>query len=1732
MTFDAFALNREILSRYEDFARSFTQIRAADIRERVDQIYAGQTFWPEPLIQLNPHYRDSGSLSDLCGAGPDALHPGCADIFAFDGKPISLRRHQADAVAIALEHRSFVVTTGTGSGKSLCFFIPIVDAVLKAKDAGEKPSTKAIVVYPMNALANSQLEELKKFLGDKGVTYKRLTGDVGEAERNEIAANPPDILLTNFMMLELLMTRQAELDRTIIKNCTGLKFIVLDELHTYRGRQGADVALLMRRLKARTFAGREPICVGTSATMSSGPAEAERNAAVASVASKIFGAAIDSSSVVTETLQPVTHVRRLLDGKAFALTEAVRASAAESVYLGKPNRALIDDPLAIWIEARLGLQKLETEKPERARPISTSDAAAHLAEDASLPVETCRSALENALRAFSLSEKDRGVQGGSDEPLFAFKLHQFISGAGRLYATLEAAGKREVTVNGQVFSPRDGGSRLYPVHFCRNCGQEHHPVALRANDAEPAIFLSREIDDLPAREETKATPTWGFLMPEPAENFAFSGRAEDFPEAWQQETRSGEVVLKPTYRRTQPERVLVNSDGTTGMAGSPAWFLPGKFKFCPACGDYHTDSTRDINRLASLSAEGRSSATTVLVASMLSWMNEGDHVVRENARKLLAFTDNRQDAALQAGHFNDFIFVTLLRSAILAALRDAGSDGLAQEDLGKAIVSALGFEAQNRERRAEWLFEPTIKGAAVLDAERYMREGLSYRFWGDQRRGWRFTNPNLEQLGLIKPVYRALEELATDDEEFENNSSLRRMTPEQRSEVLTHLLDHMRRGLAVECDALDEQRTEALSGKMRKVIKPPWALDDERERLTRASVLVLAGPRRREVKARDETLLLRAGPQSLLGRTLKRLSFFESRISKDDYEALIQCLLKACTNYGLVAPCPSPLGSEGWRMLGSAVIFSQREPHETAKIENAFFMRLYSAIAEELRAGGKALFGYEAREHTAQVDGARREFREARFRYGPDDQDMLEDRAGELREMREDRSFLPALVCSPTMELGVDISSMNVVYMRNVPPTPANYAQRSGRGGRSGQAALVVSYCAAQSPHDQYYFRNRSQMVSGIVRPPSIDLKNRDLVESHVWAEWLSASGIDLRPSIADSLDMQSENRSLLPDLMEAAKSERVRQAALERAEHLLCLLEADFGDAPPEWFEGARSFAEEAIAAAPDTFDQAFERWRNLLKSAKQQMAEADRVINDHQSSPRDRKSARSQWGRAYLQQELLLGGSEKLGSDFYTYRYLATEGFLPGYNFPRLPLMAFVPGVGDQSHQRFIQRPRFLAISEFGPKSVIYHEGRAYRVDRAMLKEAASAEHGKLETDSLWACGSCGAFHDREAPEECHACGASLNANAELLRDLYRIENVATYPIERITANDEERQRQGFEVVTTFAFDGSSDRVRVDFVDDGTVLLSGSYASSARIRRINKGLKRRANPSAIGFWIDPKTGRWREAPGEPDDENPDREPQRIAPVVEDRKNALLLRFADLGLLSDADRDGRAVATVQHALLRGIGTVFQLDEGEVIAEPVPAAKERSGLLLYEASEGGAGALGRLVREPEKLAEIARCALEIMHFDPASIDTNRGAAELSDLASERCAAGCYECLLSYFNQPDHELIDRKNQVALAFLLRLAAAKAVSADSGVAVGGQVSAGWPDPDREALALDGKALALVWRRARLCAVEADDYSDHLQSAADAKGFDLVVLPSEPKAREGAIEQIRFRLAEMTAS
>lgn len=1704
----AFEFEHQLIESYAQFSRSFTTIRAADLSEEVEKQYDAGRFWPDAMLSINPRYLSGPTIEDLVASGD--LDEATGKIFRIGSSSIRLHRHQAQSIAKARAGQSYVVTTGTGSGKSLCFFVPIVDAIVRARRSGRARGTRAIIVYPMNALANSQMKEIEKFIDQSGLTedlkpvVKRYTGQESQEERQKIANSPPDVLLTNFMMAELLLTRQDALDAKVIENASALEFIVLDELHTYRGRQGADVAVLVRRLRNRCAPSRAPICIGTSATMANEGDEYGRARAVADVASRIFGASIGPDAVIDEALQRATDDSLKLSDIRSALPEV----------LSKPLPEILTDdllrrhPLAVWAELAIGLD--DGKELKRKRPIPFEQAVTLLTEASGLDADTCRPALEQLLTQISLPEKGRG--GTGENAFMAFKLHQFVSGAGEIFTTLSSR-PRHVLFEGQLEDPEVPGHRLYPTRFCRECGQEFH-VVTRTDDADGTRFLARNIDDTPL--ETDEGDVAGYLTPtgDGDPEYAFTGDVESYPEDWREE-RNGIERLRSNQKGRLPINVSLAPDGRYSGSGRTFWFIPGRFGFCPCCLDQPHPSMRERSKLAGLSGEGRSSATTQLVATALEWMNRPASGVPSEKRKLLGFTDNRQDAALQAGHFNDFLFVSLLRGAILRAVVDAGEEGLSEEDFGLRVVRALGFTAANKDARIHWMLDPEAGAVVREDAQRSLARILAYRVWTDLRRGWRYTNPNLTGLGLIDVRFAGLDDI-TDD-----LSSLAailpefaQQEPEKRKEVFSVILRAMLEGLAVGSETLDLTVLDTYAQKSRSLLRAPWFMDPKETPKGRTT-LFLRVPGRDRVGLREEQTILRAGANSRIARAINRKSMIGKKLKKEEYLDFLSGVLALFEREGLVTRVEIESDLTGWRLMPSSVrLVAGAAIREEKPKGNLYFDKLYRRIASDLKAGHSTYWGLEGREHTAQVSQKQREWREWRFRFEDNDRDRLKENSAELKKAGESDQFLPALFCSPTMELGVDISALNAVYLRNVPPTPANYAQRAGRAGRSGQAAVIMTYCAAQSPHDQYFFRRRDEMVAGVVRPPALDITNEELVRSHLHAVWLAETKLALSPDIPEILDLKAAGYPLKAEILASIRQPALAHVAEAPMRLVLDHILASLPDKPPIWMGEPGEFVAEVSRSAPDRFDRAFDRWRELYSSARNQLLEANARSEITGLSNADRNKIKAAQRQANDQIAILEQGKATNGSDFYSYRYLATEGFLPGYNFPRLPLYAFIPGEGTAG--AFLQRARFLAISEFGPRSLIYHEGRAYRVMKAKLPpEVRTADGSELATKDIYICANCGACHEAEV-ERCHACNSSMAGEIPIKKTL-RIDNVEAAPAERITANDEERVRQGFDIQTIFSWPRQDGRLQITEAEcrcGENSILSMQYANSAEISRLNKGLKRRKERTVFGFNIDPRSGYWAKS----EDEDPDVDvppdmvkPVRIVPIVRDRKNALLIRFE-----KPENYKPQTVTTVQHALLRAIEVVFQLEEGEVLGEPLPARDNRRAILAYEATEGGAGVLNQLIEDPGSLAKVARQALLLMHHD--NVDEAIAAGEhalLVDREGEACVRGCYRCLLSYFNQPDHEMIDRASPETRQILIDIARATVAVAPprpKTVATASWLSAflaaGVPAPDADPFNLEDAIVPYAWRSERVLAATTP-MSDNLKIAAQDRGWTLFELP-----------------------
>jgi hypothetical protein len=299
---------------------------------------------------------------------------------------------------------------------------------------------------------------------DCPIKFDRYTGQGKQEDKQRVRQNPPHILLTNYVMLEYMPLRP--LDRDMLHKATGkLRFLVADEIHVYRGRQSADVAMLLRRLR-QTSGQQDLVCVGTTATISTSSGRDQRRAGIAEAGKHLFGVDIEPQNIVDESLRRVTTVP--------PPNEADTACAAvEAPHPGSNVGELRAHPLVVWVETTFGITE-EDGRLVRREPVTYRDGLDRLAALSELPEPTCDTALK------ALLEDGNAAKLSEDEPFFAFRLHQFLSSGSSVFATIESVASRQFSIEGKYALPGEQNRLLFPLSFCRECGQEYYLVALKS----------------------------------------------------------------------------------------------------------------------------------------------------------------------------------------------------------------------------------------------------------------------------------------------------------------------------------------------------------------------------------------------------------------------------------------------------------------------------------------------------------------------------------------------------------------------------------------------------------------------------------------------------------------------------------------------------------------------------------------------------------------------------------------------------------------------------------------------------------------------------------------------------------------------------------------------------------------------------------------------------------------------------------------------------------------------------------------------------------------------------------------------------------------------------------------------------------------------------------------------------------------------------------------------------
>ena len=1594
MTPNALLAVRNLIDEYRSFLRTSYRFLDEHLRRQFEEHLAQTDVVVKgPYVTLARDFAPGLSLRELVDEG--AAHPELLQARWPFGES-RLYRHQERAFRIGRAGRSFVITTGTGSGKTEAFLLPVLDGILRRKAEGIR-GLQAVFVYPMNALANDQLERLRRLLRGTGldVSFGLYTGDsdattlalreepcaTERLTRAEIRRDPPDILLTNYKQLDFLLVRKA--DRHIFTRV--LRYLVLDEIHSYRGALATEIAWLIRRLKAH--AGLEPgqlLAIGTSATVASSP---EGTEPLARFAGTLFGEEVRPEDIVAEDYAPPSdsaapYVPPLPDldpGRLAALNPADEEQVAALVerLTGRPPPPA--GPIAERVAAVLAGNRVVRALEEfLAEPRTIWEAAEHLRrvlpERQDAPLEQVRTEVEAYLLVGSVGDEDH-------PPRLQPKLHTFFHGIYDVGLCLNPS-CRTLVPHGGAECPKCG-SVAWPAALCRTCGQDFVKVRFEG-----------EREDLPVGSgDFFSDERTAFLTHE----------IRPLPEAPGEEDEDAEEEEEGDAERERRNRRRIRAEGRLQAVGvcpgcgrllrDPGECCQacnqgavrmlmhrGKLSTCPACGDIYTRGD-----IVTPLRTGTASTVSALATHHLDHL-EGDD------RKLLIFADNRQDAAHQAGYTSDKHRTFALRHAMAHEIKEAGDMGVYLIELPQRLFDRfkdLGIIPRRPPRPEQERWLDALAYQAANEITRYSRQRAS-----------------LENLGLVAVEYEGLEDLEKD-EGFIALAWRFGLSPEEAARLARAVLDVMRKNRAVAYDGRPETGTTlpffveyidpAKKRRYRELEADPYAVRfPDRDRSPKAFALdrpdhlrkrlmgfVQENPRAGQLTAPQKVsarllggrepaeeflrglvpLLHKYGilvditakfPIPTAERTsrLKILQIDPRRMRLRFVEDGFRC--NACQTWRPypLPTCPTPKCQAG-RLARAALD------------RDNYYVRLYLDRAPRR---------LEVAEHSAQIPAEERARREADFKEGR----------------------LDALVCTPTLELGVDIGPLLTVVLRNAPPTPANYAQRVGRAGRRLRIGFVSTFCAGGA-HDRHAFERPEWFVAGRFDPPRLRLDNPKIVLRHLRSYLLSQLENELPYLLKDLLDDIERptrwNREALEPLFWEI---RERRAQLLRA--IIRVVEFD------RRAGSVSRYSEEEIASLVDGFKEELTR---VLERWWQRVAQLDREFREYSAvgaDPDAMKKARARQ-RAYRE---ITQDPERA----YILNYLATQQFLPAYQFP-IDTFSLDPGVPDTPT---IYRDAAIAIEEFAPGNFVYANGRKLRSIR-VLYPGGPGKAGQARSEAE-AAGRLEGFHFccecDEAVESgrnaCPRCHAPLEAAVDVVFvDAFEAEENL-----RITSEEESRQRLAFD--------------RREYLIAGSALEGRLYPYPlhpvellylCEILVTNWGPLDNRLGEGRRFWLCPDCGR--HMPYEPSDSAHQKqvrqwrdhhvrfcrgEPVRL--VIAHRFQADVLVLSLPGR-EDARVIGRrtlspTVVTVAEALRAGASRLLQLEPEELgvfVRRPLPATGVEQ-IVFYETVPGGAGYLEEMA---ERLPDVAHEAKEALY-------------------GHSCAKACYLCLKHYRNQGWHHLLDK------------------------------------------------------------------------------------------------------------
>ncbi|MDB4353814.1 DEAD/DEAH box helicase, partial [Akkermansiaceae bacterium] len=1290
--------------------RRFPKLRELATKElkKIDTLIKG------PFLEALPDYPKGKSLEQLVDDG--LLHSGFSQLEG-DVYKRPLHEHQVDALTSVIEEKeNIVVATGTGSGKTESCLFPLLDTLLK-EDMKGKDGIRAILIYPLNALANDQLYSrlvpvLAAQLESFGITVGRFTGQThafkGREElaeeqldkdsmkelfpngipsnwllsRDEMLRTPPNVLVTNYAMLEhlLLLPRNRPLFHR-----ANLKFLVLDEVHIYGGTQASEVALLLRKLKTRFAEENDLRCIGTSASLGTG-AKARQD--IAKFASRLFGAPFLPKKVITSNRM----AHRLLRGGQTSFTLTCTEWVELHSQLLEARNAPPAEQAKVWTESltshreKLGCSESESLSARLASALSEEKnirlTSKLLADHANMRFEDLAAQLfpndEKAVRVKAL----RGLislgafarQSENGFPILPARYHYFTKGVEE--ATVQLAHPSQTSEHAieLEFSRRfrtPSGSPRYRLLTCRKCGELYFEAYKQEGEMKlsptptkgftrsvywlkaPSHFLVNEDDDEVIVDGENAPQRVFIHLTEDRYKYVLEKDEEE----------SGEWLATIEAQAHQPTKEELEANPNAKP----------RIKLCQACG------SREPSEIITGFHPGDQALSTTISEVLYTHLptSRGDEKYKlpGRGRNLLVFSDNRQDAAHFYPYFQQSHEDILVKRELVQLLSEEGKCRLKHAPEELANKAALKFGLTDEEGEI-----PKRKDLPDVITGHLYRE---FCCPGGSR-------TSLEELGLLEVQYNGID--------FNELAVRSHLDPEVGAPLVRWILDAIRSRRAIKMPIGTSPANEFVWGNYNQTNRR-YRLEGKDDNAqfsflsytpTGKSYLTqFAHVLRDRLKLpnweqnlrdiwttlKDEEILIEDGdgPHSLVLDT----GLLSISHRKED-SPLYRCNRCSHVTHYSVGDCCTK-----WKCPGNVALIDPIEWEDEMKRNHYHHLFTLS---------DGAFPSAMAREHTAAITGDEREKIESNFK---------------ARKIN-------ILSSSTTMEVGIDLGDLEGVFLRNVPPEISNYQQRAGRAGRRAQAAPVAITYARNRNYDQQQYEEAETFLSKAPPTLTVHLANQRLLERHQFSiligDYLSHKGLglegglqigelfglthfkgnDLVPVSPDRTDYDiSRETAFLTSIKEWIESSH-SDDALTRCRELFTQLAANKGLTQEEhaFLESEQGFLEERFLNALTTLSERFAKRYRHYKDHAVELVEAGNL-----SFAARQQAHAHRWANQPI------------------VSFLSKYGIIPTYSFPVDSIELEILRDDKWTSQAIeLVRDAKLGITEYAPGSQVIANGRVW--------------------------------------------------------------------------------------------------------------------------------------------------------------------------------------------------------------------------------------------------------------------------------------------------------------------------------------------------------------------------------------------------------------------------------------